>query len=905
MPLPGGKTRALLAYLLLHANEPITRDRLIDAIWGEEPPPTAANALQVHVHGLRRVLGRDRIVTRGSGYALRVDAGELDLDRFRRLLARGTAALGMGRAEEADRLLAEALGLWRGEPLAGQAGDPFAATEVGPLEELRLAAVERRIEAALELGRHDDALRELERVLPEEPLRESLRALQMLALYRAGRQADALAAYTETRRLLVDELGIEPGRALQELELRILRQDPGLERRQRPPRRGSVPVPATPLVGRGLELAATSALIRGDDVRLLTLCGPGGTGKTRLALALAAELEAAFPDGAAFVDLAPVEDEALVPAAVAAALEVTEAPGRPLVDSIADAVRGLTMLVVVDNFEHVLGAAPLVAALLAAAPDSKLLVTSRAPLRIAGEHAYDVPPLDVPDPSIMELARLAENEAVRLFVARARAATRSFELTAANAPAVAAICRGVDGLPLGIELAAARCRLFAPDVLAARLGTQLALLTSGTRDAPARQRTLRATIDWSYRLLTADERRVFARLGVFAGGCTIEAAEVVCDADVDSVAALVDNSLVQRADDRLSLLETVRQYALERLEEAGDEPPARRAHADHFLALAEGLEAGETASLAELEREHDNLRAALAFARQQGSTELHLRLCNALWLLWYVRGFLSEGRAEFEAALSAPGAAPALRAEALRAAAVLAWAQGDLDRAEVAVEESIPLYRSLGDEAGLAGSLITAGLIAQDRGDLALARERHEESWRLARATGHRPREGAALANLGDVALLQGDVSSAWDWYRRSEAVCAASGDQRGRAIALLSFGILSLRAERDVAAARRWFRESLEISVAIAHTERVVSSLTGLAAATAPIDAGLAARMLGAAAALRESMGLRIEAWWEQPVIDELTVELEQALGAGFANATAAGRSRPDETVREALGDG
>ncbi len=882
----GRKPRALLAYLLLHANETIPRERLVDALWGEEPPSSAANALQVHVHALRKAVGADRVLTHGTGYRLRVEQGELDLERFERLVR--------------DRRFAEALVLWHGTPLAGLEEESFAAAEIARLEEARLAALECHIESELEQGRHEHVVGELEPLIREHPLRERLRVLKMLALYRAGRQADALASYADARRAL-DELGIEPGRELRELERSILRQDPAIDSAGPEPLHVRLPMPATPLVGRELELVAATALLQHEEIRLLTLLGPGGTGKTRLALELGRTLASDFADGVAFVDLAPIEDETLVPSAVGAALGVTEAPGSSPVESVAAALRNRELLLVLDNFEHVVEAAPEVTALLAAAPQVKALVTSRSPLRVSGEHAYDVPPLDVPrggaehDP-----AALARNDAVRLFVARASAVAPGFELRAENAAAIAEICRAVDGLPLALELAAARSRLLPPDVLSERLAERLDLLGTGARDAPSRHRTLRATIDWSYRLLAERERRVFARLAVFAGGCTLAAAERVCEAELDVIETLLDSSLVRRDGERLQLLETVRRFAQEQLVEAGDEQTVRRAHAEFFVAVTEPLElsAGEHDVLRELDPEQDNLRAALAFCAEEGLRELQLRLCARLWRYWYVRGFLSEGRAQLESALALPEPTGVLRAAALRAHAVITWAQGDLERAERSVAESLRLFRLAGDDSGTVGALITSGLVAHDRGDLERAKADHEESRRLAHALGQPEREGAALANLGDVAQLEGDEPAARELYEESLAVCRAAGDLRGSALALMSLGIVALRMQSDLDAAQRRFQESLEVFVELGFRERIVSCLTGLAAATAGNDPERAATMLGAGEGLRESSGLRVEAWWERPVLDETAASLDRALGDGFAVAFARGRSAPDAVV-------
>ncbi|MGI8607240.1 MAG: BTAD domain-containing putative transcriptional regulator, partial [Gaiellaceae bacterium] len=657
--LGGRKRRALLAFLLLHANETLTRGRLIDAIWGEEPPATVANALQGHVHALRKALGRERVVTDGSGYRLRVQEGELDLQRSEELVSQGRDALARGEAETASRMLGEALALWRPPALAEQAEEPFAVAEIGQLEETRVATLELRIEADFELGRHSGLVGELESLVAEHPFREHLRVQLMLALYREGRQADALEAYADARRLLVEELGIEPGPALRDLEAAILRQEPGLTPFRASPAiaRGYVPRPVNPLVGRRIELAAVTGLLRRSDVRLLTVTGTGGTGKTRLALAAAEELALELHEGVYFVDLAPLTAAHLVATRVADALGVAEAGPRPLVDTLKHVLRRRTLLLVLDNFEHLLEAAPLVGELLAAAPGLTALVTSRAPLRVSGEHEYSLAPLGVP--SSAEAASpeaLALNDAAALFTARAVAVRPEFAITPANAVEIAGICSELDGLPLALELAAARMKLLSPETLLERLRSRRDTLGSGARDLPARQHTLRSTIDWSYELLGSGEQELFARSAVFVGGFTVEAAEAVCGAGLDLVGSLVDQSLVRRLADeepRFAMLETVREYARERLVSSGEAEAVRSRHAEYFLTLAERLESTirEPSTLAAIQREHDNLRVALAFFNESSAFESELRLCGAIGRFWYVRGYLSEGRAHIEHAL--------------------------------------------------------------------------------------------------------------------------------------------------------------------------------------------------------------------------------------------------------------
>ena len=594
------KQRSLLAVLLLRANAVVSRDAAIDAVWDDDPPERAPEALQVYIHGLRKVLGHERIELRGTGYLLHVASGELDLDRFERLVAQGRYA--------------EALELWRGEPLADVELD---APERARLAELRLRTLELDADARLALGEHDDLIPELEALVAEEPLREAFRRRLMLALYRAGRQTDALDLFRETRRLLADELGLEPSPALAELERAILRHDPSL---QAPKRKAKLrlPTPASPFVGRNLDVASVCAQLR-DEARLLTLTGPGGIGKTRLAIESAASLGPELADGAIFVDLAPTADAALVPATIAAVV-AGEGQGSSALEAAVARLRPLETLLVLDNFERLLDAAPVVAELLEQAPRLRVLVTSRAPLRLAAEREYAVQPIDVGE------------DALAIFVNRAQAADPAFRL-GEDTDTVVAICASLDGLPLALELAAARVRVLTPAQLLERLRAPLAVLGGGVRDLPERQRTLRATIDWSYDLLEPREQQLFARLAVFAGGCTLDAAEAVCDAELDSLSALLDSSLLRRMQTRFRMLDTVREYALEL-----DGSDVRERHAHYFTSYAEHVGSdlvgpGRIAALEELRPEHPNIRAALAFALEH-DVDLGFRIAVALRSYW-------------------------------------------------------------------------------------------------------------------------------------------------------------------------------------------------------------------------------------------------------------------------------
>ena len=903
LPVGGPRRRALLAALLLHPGTSLPVERLVGMLWPDPPPPTASTMVHGAVAALRRALEPSAphvLVTRDGGYVLEVPPEWVDAARFERALEAGRRWVATS-PQRASSLLTEALAEWRG-PALGGVEEPFARAAAARWDELRLQCFELHADAELRLGRHSTVVARLDELAAAHPLREELCAHLIVALYRCGRQAEALAAYRRLRATLVCELGIEPGERLRGLELAVLRHDQRLQ----PARTGgaTLPAPLGSFIGRDGELDELPALVRSH--RLVTLTGPGGAGKTRLALEVARKLTDV---DTYLVELAPLPTSALVTETLADALGVRAEPGHALARTVAAALSSRPAVVVLDNCEHLISAcAELVQTLLAGAAELRVLATSREPLGVPGERVHPVHPLPAAAADA-SWERTAESDAARLFADRAAAARPGFTVTAGNAALVGEVWRRLDGMPLAIELAAARGATLPLAEIADRLDVRLALLESASRAADPRHRGLAATLAWGHDLLPAAEQTLFARLAVFPAGFDLAAARAVCGGPCDvalPLARLVASSMVHLDDQadggaRYRLLESVRAYAGELLD-----GPTRTALADrhtgYYLGLAQEAQprlfaAGSGPWLERLHAERDNLRAALAWCFD-ADPERGVRLVGCLWHCWDLRGARDEGlrwvhaalatvgrdrpdqrmpllsagallhvgRADLaetvrlateQLALSEPRCARRWEGDALAMLATVDWARGHFDRAQQRYEDAVEACLAGGDVWSAALAEAQLARLHRDRQEPDAARLVALRSLAHADDVGEDVARGLALDVLASLEFRWGDAAEAGRLVAEALALYRGVRYREGEASALRLAGEIALRAGRT-AAAHDAFRAALELCRRIGHRAGTAGALEGLAdVATMSDAADEAAALIEEATALRAKIGV------------------------------------------------
>jgi predicted ATPase/DNA-binding SARP family transcriptional activator len=969
VPAPSSRRARLLLAMLAMERRSHSREALSAWLWPDVLDERARVSLRTALAQLRAALGPDAGCFLHATRECVALAGPqmvwTDVDELERLLE--------------ERRVQEALGLRGAEFLVGLEDDWVYecrdALRRRLYDALRLAAGEAEaageLQTALALTRRVVALD----VLPEEPQRDLIRLLAS-----AGDRAAALTVYDKLSVRLREQLGTVASAATRELAaaIRAGAMPSGADAKRQPDGNGGVTAGPTPpggatrmapaparlpartagLLGRDTDARMLVDLLRRDDVRLVTVTGIGGVGKTSLALEVAGRLAAELADGATFVDLAALSDPRGLPDAVLHALGCTPELGIGATETLCRVAAAMEQLLVLDNFEHLLSAALLVVELLDAAPGLKLMVTSRSPLHLRGEHCYPLEPLALP-PTPDPVA-VAAAPATALFIARARACDPAFCVATAGAQAIATVCARLDGLPLAIELAATRCHVLSPREIARRLDCALPALGSGARDAPDRQRTLRATLDWSYDLLSSDDQLAFLRLSVFAGGFTLEAVADIChggdiDHALETLARLVENSLVAAEPSahgtRYRLLETVRQHAAERLSASGDEERVKRRHAGHYLALAEQGEPhltgrDQAAWLDRLEMEHDNLCAAVESSLAHGDATTSLRLAAALVWFWYLRGYFSEGQELLTRILAADGQASAsasARAKALRASGMLALLQCEYERAKKLLGESLAFDREIGDKRGTACSLQMLGSVAREQADYPAALAFHEESLALCHELDDRHGIARSLNHLAFVAWITGEhekatalSTAARDRYRRlgdkeriawSTLHLAATGLHRGdvaSATALSehalnlsreigykegigwSLNFLGVAAHRrgDRASASTHLKESLRAHAELGDRWRAAALLDALAGlACDGGDLQRSARLYGAGDALRDAIGVEVPACERSCRERQVAAVRAASRPEDFVRASSEGHSMSTEdAVAEAL---
>jgi predicted ATPase/DNA-binding SARP family transcriptional activator/class 3 adenylate cyclase len=926
----GPRQQAVLVALLMHANEVVATDQLIEMVWGDSAPAKAANTLHGYVFHLRRALEPTRgqgkpaeiLVSEPNGYRLHARPDEIDAAQFERLADHGRRLLEAGDSRAAELTLTEALGLWRSDPLPGFEDHEFATTEISRLRERRTQAAEDHLAALLNTGEHDAVIAAAETLCTQHPWRERLWGLRMTALYRVGRQADALAAFQTVRATLIDELGVEPGPDLRALEQRILAQDVELDlspttgAKAAPPDSPphGLPHPVSSFIGREDDISRVADAV--GQARLVTILGPGGVGKTRLAIAAGHHLAATFDD-TFFADLSTIADPALTANVVAATLGVDDTPDRPAPESIISRLTAHKILLVLDNCEHLIDAtARLTAELLSSCATLTIVATSREAIGIDGEHIVALAPMSTPP--IGWHGPLADPEdftSIRLFCDRAHAVLRDFD-PETGWDHIATVCRAVDGVPLALELAAARLRSMPLDVVAGRIEDRFRLLTGGSRAAVSRQRTLEAAMDWSYDLLEPAERFCLARASVFVGGFTTQAAEFVLGCDpidtydvVDLIGQLVDKSLLslEPGTGRYRSLETIRHYASTKLDPI-DAEQCRHRHAlwsaDFASRHAPGMRSGgNRGTIAALDAEAANLRSALNWALESDEGDLAVSLSADLGAWWEIRGHLSEGRDKLERSLET-GAGTALhRYRCILAVGFIARRQGDHLEALRHTETAVAGLRQLGEDAELAHALGRMAWVTLGAGDHVTAEKLAHEGLEIATQLNDPAIPPWMHLGLGHAAYQRGDLNAAADLLAQARQGFHDIDNRPGLGRALFHQAQLALElADTDTAA------DAAAESVRLMHAGHdingtLMSIEVAAQVAGATNNVHLALRLLAATAAIRDELGAHDHGSGLSG-IDDLHRRCEAALGTTETeNQTTLGRQLTlEEAVDQAI---